>query len=67
MEILAYLAVAYKYTKEHKYLDEMNNFVYDGYIQNSLNWRYEDPADVNFSDDELGFMALAAFFHVFED
>jgi len=29
-----------------------------------MNWRVQYPEDENYSDDELGFISLAVFFHV---
>jgi len=61
------LAVTYKYTLNCKYFNSMMELgLKNEYFDNIKNWRVTYPQTTNiiYSDDELGYLALAAFFYV---
>eukprot|EP01059_Diplonema_ambulator_P017762 TRINITY_DN29829_c0_g1_i1.p1 TRINITY_DN29829_c0_g1~~TRINITY_DN29829_c0_g1_i1.p1 ORF type:complete len:429 (+),score=138.24 TRINITY_DN29829_c0_g1_i1:115-1287(+) len=65
LEIIAMLSVAYHYTKNESYMNAIEYLgVQHGYLDTLVNWRIEYPEDQDYSDDELGYLAMGAFFHV---
>ena len=64
IEILAYLASAYRITKNKKFL---NAFKYlaetHNYKENIINARLTSTTEINYSDDELFFLAYMTYFY----
>lgn len=64
MQMLTWLLSAYRLTADDYYLDAYTLLVGDyGYAENVINQKITDPADVNFSDDELAFLPYLLYFY----
>lgn len=64
LQILAWLANAYLYTGEEKFMDAFNDLVNNyGYGNNMVNTKITIPNDINYSDDELIFLSYYTFFY----
>lgn len=61
LQIIAYLASAYRCTGEVKYQDAARALLAQGYDHNLINLKIENPGDDNFSDDELTFLPYFEF------
>ena len=62
LQIIAYLASAYRCTGEVKYQDAARALLAQGYDHNLINLKIENPGDDNFSDDELTFLPYFEFY-----
>jgi len=59
LEILSHLRVAYQVTREEKFLRAYRRLVNElGYLRNVTSFATEAPVEVNYSDEELAFLAF---------
>jgi hypothetical protein len=64
LEILGILSTTYHYTKDEKYLNAIKNLGLENqYFWNAINFRMQQPDEINFSDDELGYFGLFAYLY----
>ncbi|KRW99781.1 hypothetical protein PPERSA_07858 [Pseudocohnilembus persalinus] len=63
LEIISMLAMAYHYSQDEQFLNQINYLGKEHqYFQNILNWRLQKFDEQNFSDDELGYLAIYSYF-----
>jgi hypothetical protein len=64
LEILGILSTTYHYTKDEIYLDAIKNLgIENQYFWNAINFRLQEPTEINFSDDELGYFGLFSYLY----
>lgn len=63
LEVLAWLVSAYRLTGNAKYLDSFQYLTANQFLENLINQKITTPCDINYSDDELTFLAYYTYFY----